>query len=229
MERLHMAELLANRDRRTTLAKFSNFLESWMHRKVAADGQANHEGPILEIGGGTLNHPRFEPEGAPYDVIEPLSELFSGRPEMARIRNLFEDIREIDPQTTYDRIISIATLEHLTDLPLVTAKSAFLLAEDGIFQAGIPSEGGLLWGLSWRLSTAIMFRIKTGLDWSEHMRYEHVNDAGEIIEIIRYFFDEIHVERFPTPFHQFSLYGYISARKPNLKRAEHFIALRDGS
>ncbi len=104
MKHLHKAELLTNRERRTVLAKFSNFLESWMHRRTASDGMGMGGGSILEIGGGTLNHLRFEPGGVPYDVIEPFSGPYADKPQKKKVWNFFEDMGNIDPAERYQRI-----------------------------------------------------------------------------------------------------------------------------
>lgn len=89
-----------------------------------------------------------------------------------------------------------------------------MLKEYGVFQAGIPSEGGLLWGLSWRISTGLVFRLKTGLDWSEYMRHEHVSSAKEILQLIKFVFREVKISRFPLPFNHLSWYVYVEARFP---------------
>lgn len=203
-----------NRRRAGMVHKVSEKLEAWMHRRVAGRGT----GDILEIGAGTLNHVPYEPADGHYDVIEPFEALYQGSPQLERVRKLYGDVSQLEADAKYGRIISIASLEHMTDLPAVISKAALHLAETGIFQAGIPSEGGALWGLSWRLSSGLAFRLKTGLDWGEYMRYEHINRADEIIYLARYFFNHVRLSRFPFPLHHASLYAYIEASQPNTER-----------
>ena len=62
----------------------------------------------------------------------------------------------------------------------------------------------------------LAFRLKTGLDWSEHMAFEHVNTATEILEVLHLIFREVEVRRFPTWLHHLSLYAHIEARNPDL-------------
>jgi SAM-dependent methyltransferase len=215
MAELHKTELRRNRERETLVSSISNMLESWMHRQVAFSANG---GETLEIGAGTLNHiPHERPRAdAPYDAVEPFAELYEGKPEAGNLRGIYADISELPPERLYDRVISIATLEHLTHLPEVVAAAALRMKPGALFSAGIPSEGGFLWGLSWRLSTGLAFRLKTGLDWSEHMAYEHVNTAPEILEVLRLIFREVEVRRFPTFLHQLSLYAHVEARDPDV-------------
>ena len=92
-------------------------------------------------------------------------------------------------------------------------ESIKLLKHDGVFACGIPSEGGFLWGLAWRLTTGLEFKIRTGQDYGKLMRYEHLNTAYEIELMLKNFFKEVKVERFGVGRH-FSLYSYIECRIP---------------
>jgi SAM-dependent methyltransferase len=188
-------------------------LEMWMHRKIAGAGRPGNE-TILEIGAGTLNHVGQEKHCRRYDAVEPFRELYAGSSSLSRIAALYGDIRDVPAENCYDRILSVAVLEHLTDLPAVVARSAMLLAPNGIFQAGIPSEGGFLWGAAWRCTTGVLFRLRTGLSYASMMRHEHVNSAREIGKVIRYFFASVKVCRFPLSFHNLSLYTYLEAEEP---------------
>jgi SAM-dependent methyltransferase len=191
-------------------------LEKWMHRQVAEAGKAG-DGTVLEIGAGTLNHLGYETRCRRYEAVEPFRELYAGSSGLSRIAVLYGDIRDVPAGNRYDRILSIAVLEHLADLPAVVARSARLLAPSGIFQAGIPSEGGILWGAAWRCTTGVLFRMRTGLDYGALMRYEHVNSAGEIRDVVGHFFASVRVRRFPFPFHDLSLYTYLEAAEPRLE------------
>ncbi len=86
-----------------------------MHRRIARearDGLAT-----LEIGAGTLNHLRYEPNQAAYDIVEPAHYQFANSPFLSQVRNIYDDVKEVPPETRYDRIISIATFEHICNLP----------------------------------------------------------------------------------------------------------------
>jgi hypothetical protein len=111
-----------NREGQTSASSLSQKMEGWLHRKVAKDVIGNPNKSTLEIGAGTLNQLHYE-QTAPYDIIEPFSELYVNSPLKSRVNRIFKDIDEIGEGERYDRITSIATFEHITDLPKVVVIS----------------------------------------------------------------------------------------------------------
>jgi SAM-dependent methyltransferase len=199
-------------------------LEAWMHRAVARrPGET-----ILEIGAGNLNHVPYQPGAVAYDAVEPFRELWEDSPHRRQVRTIYGDIAEIPEQAAYDQVISIAVMEHLTDLPFLIARSALLLREGGCLRAGFPSEGGFLWGLGWRSTTGVAYRLQRGLEYGAIMRHEHVNSAAEILQLLGYFFAEVEVARFPTRWHHLSFYTVASASAPNLDRCRRWGGRREG-
>lgn len=211
------------REGRTFLYGLTQMLESWMHRNVASRERGLR---LLELGAGTLNHVGYESAPACYDVVEPFQALYEGREPLGRIGRIYRDIGEVEAGKQYDRIVSVATLEHITDLPVALARAALLLAPGGRLHAGIPSEGGFLWGASWRASVGLVCRMRYGLDYGELMRHEHVSTAEEIIEIVRYLFERCSVKRFPLPLHHLSLYAVLRAQDPRLDRCAELAGTR---
>lgn len=208
-----------NRSGKGLLSYLSQSLESWMHKKVAHGGLI-YQGPLLELGAGTLNHRPYEKDVISYDVVEPFTLLYEDSPDRATIRHFFPDIKAITDTSCYNRIISIAALEHICDLPTVLQQCTQLLAKDGLFQAAIPSEGGLLWRVAWECSMGLSFKLRTGLNYGELMRHEHVSNAVEIISLIRYYFHDVTLCRFPLQGHHTSLYCYIEAKNPRITLPE---------
>ena len=221
--RSYVEEYRLNRDGARAVEGAAKHLEAWMHRRVRALAGRS---PTLELGAGTLNHLPFEPETREYDIVEPFAALYAQSTLLPRVRSVFADQREIPTATRYRRIISIAVLEHMTDLPLELARSGLLLDADGMFQAGIPSEGGFLWGLAWRCTTGVSYRLRNGLDYGTLMRHEHVNTAREILALVRHFFREVRVARFPLPAHHASFYTYLEARAPDRDVCARVVAAR---
>ena len=177
----------SNRNGDTTASGLAQKMEQWLHKKIAKDVNTLHNKKTLELGAGTLNHLQYEqPEH--FDIVEPFKELFENSPLLDRVNNIYQDIAEIDPSETYDRIISIATFEHITDLPKVVATSCLLLNSHGSLRTSIPNEGTFLWTLGWKLTTGLEFKLKHGLDYSILMKYEHVNTAQEIEEVLNHFY-----------------------------------------
>jgi hypothetical protein len=59
-----------NRKGETPASSLSRKMETWLHKKVAADVVNDHHKSTLELGAGTLNQLKYESTG-PYDVVEP--------------------------------------------------------------------------------------------------------------------------------------------------------------
>jgi hypothetical protein len=189
--RQHMRE---NRHGQSPASRMSTALEGWMHRKIARDvrkGKGNDSRSTLEIGAGTLNHLRYESRKAVYDIVEPARYLFDNSPLLSLVRTVYDDIKEVQPNTFYDRIISIASFEHICNLPEVVARCGLLLRLGGQLRAAIPTEGGPLWKLGWKLTTGWEFKRRYSLDYEVIMRTEHVNTWKEVADVLNYFFHSV--------------------------------------
>lgn len=220
IEEIYARQYAENRAGESTAASLSQQLERWMHRQVAADASPSRA--TLELGAGNLNQLPFEPEGAAYDIVEPFADLYRDSPRLGRVRAVYADVAEVPQGARYDRITSVACLEHICDLPVALARSAKLLAPGGSFRAAIPSEGGLLWKLGWSLTTGLEFRLRHGLDYGLLMAHEHVNDAAEIEALARAVFEDVSVRSFGLG-RQLSLYRFIAASRPRLDVAEAWL------
>ena len=176
---------LDNREGNSAATGVAQKLEQWLHKKVAADAVKPPFKYSLEIGAGTLNQLKYEHIGV-YDIVEPFKELYKDSPELKKVNNVYADISEISLNNQYDRITSVATFEHILNLPEVVAKSCLLLNEDGVMRTAIPSEGGMLWKAAYTLTTGVEFKMKHGLNYETLMRHEHVNSAKEIRDCLLY-------------------------------------------
>lgn len=227
-QRVYAEHMETNRSGGTRLNQAALWLEQWMHRQVARP-----PGPrILELGAGNLNHLAFEDAEAEYDVVEPLQDVFSkGRSLAARPVGYLGDYADLialadSSDKTYNKIISVAVLEHLEDLPAVVAASGLLLAPGGILASGIPSEGGALWECGWKATTGRAFHRDFGLDYARLMDWEHINTAREIEDVIRTLFETVRVKRFPGPTINTSFYSAIFAKGPRTDLARAVVTSR---
>jgi len=218
-EELYIQEYKKNREGDRKVDGLAQKLETWMHRQITKHQSEN----LLELGAGTLNHIKHESLNTAYDIVEPFTELYQNSPRLDQVRDIYNSLEEISQDKIYSRIVSIATLEHMTNLPREIALSATHMGNNSIFQAGIPSEGGVLWWLGWRCTTGISYWLRNRLDYGVLMRHEHVNNANEIIAIVEYFFENVKIKRFPMPFHFLSFYTYLEATKPHMDRVEQLI------
>jgi hypothetical protein len=210
-----------NRSGKSKASGLAQKMERWMHRQVAQDVRSGTQKSTLEIGAGTLNHLPYEKDSTPYDIIEPFASLFEASPHLQRVRTIYRDIAEISRNSRYERIISIATFEHICNLPEVIARSALLLADRGQLRVAIPSEGTILWRLGWKLTTGLEFKLKHHLDYEVLMKYEHVNTAQEIEFALRYFFAGVEARTF-GPARSLSLYQFFACSKPVLRKCLYY-------
>ena len=199
-----------------------------MHTKVAADAPrtSDIECPTLELGAGTLNHLPIEPYTQPYDIVEPFKNLYQQSDKLSRVRRIYTDISEIDSRLKYDRIVSIATFEHVCNLPEVVARCGLLLSQRGTLRVGIPSEGTLLWTLAWKVSTGLEFKLKYGLDYGLLMEHEHVNTSREIEDVLDYFFSKVSRNYFGVA-RSLSLYQFFECGNANHARCAEYLSSID--
>lgn len=217
-----------NREGSNAAGFISSRLEKWMHKKVASVTTFHKSDDILEIGAGTLNHVQYESNYKTYDIVEPFEKFYERSPYLTKINRIYNDVAEIGGENKYSKIISVAVLEHVLNLPELIARSALLLSADGVFCFGIPSEGTIGWKLGYTLSSGIYFRIKYGLKYSNFMNYEHVNTAKEIEMLIRYFFNTVEKRVFGFS-NQISFYQYFFCQSPDITRCMSYLSehLRD--
>ncbi|MCA9399030.1 MAG: class I SAM-dependent methyltransferase [Candidatus Omnitrophica bacterium] len=216
----HFAE---NRKGSTRTSSAASKMEAWMHRRIAEDVEKAVQSPrTLELGAGGLNHLCYEPDVKHYDVVEPYTDLIQESPYKDRVQHFYKDIFEVPQEPLYQRIISIAVLEHLEELPRIVAKSGLLMTEDGSFRAGIPNEGTILWKLGYRLTTGIEFRQRYKLDYEILMRHEHVNTADDIDAVLTYFFQKVRCRVFGLS-KGFAFYRFYECHGPDKDKCREYL------
>lgn len=220
-------EHLFNRTGAGFIENLAMQFESWMHKQI---GSYSSTGDILEIGAGTLNHIKFEkPIFRIYDIVEICEQFYQNSLSTKYINKAYSCISLVPPTNRYDKIISIAVLEHAENLPQIIARSGLMLKNNGIMQHAIPTEGAFLWGLAWRITTGLSFRLRTGLSYKVIFNSEHINTASEIISIFKYFFTSVKVKYYPFPFYHGSCYSYIEAKNPDTSKCKEYLRTLIGS
>ncbi len=220
-KKIYASHYKKNRGGKTVATSLSQKMESWLHKKVAADCKPGENKSTLEIGAGTLNQLQYE-NNSPYDIIEPFTVLFENSPDLKKINKVYKDIDEVELTNNYDRITAIATFEHVEDLPKVVAKTCLLLKEGGTLRISIPNEGTFLWTLSWKLTTGLEYKLKYGLDYGILMKYEHVNTADQIEEVLNYFYSTIKCSCFGFS-KGFAFYRFYECSIPKIDEAKEYL------
>ena len=222
-QKIYLQHIQENRHGQSPASRMSTALEGWMHRRIARDvRESNRSLSTLEIGAGTLNHLRYESKNSAYDIVEPAHYLFAGSQFLSRVRTIYDDIREVQPDTHYDRIISIASFEHICNLPEVVARCGLLLKPGGQLRAAIPTEGGPLWSLGWKLTTGREFKRRYGLDYEVIMRAEHVNTWREVADVLNYFFQSVEFSYLGFS-RALSVYQVYLCRNPDSTRCSDYV------
>ena len=199
-----------NRNGLTSVTKASSQLEKWLHYKAA---QTVTKGKTLEIGAGSLNQFDYEKKLGIYDIVEPYHLIYEHSKYIHLVDHFYDDISEIDKNNQYDRIISIATFEHILNLPEVVYSSAQLLTPDGVLAVSIPNEGRFLWKFAYTNTTGREFRKRYGLDYNIIMAHEHVNSADEIETILRHNYKDVKYKLFGIS-KELSFYRFYICRCP---------------
>ena len=68
-----------------------------------------------------------------YDIVEPFEELYRGASNLTLVDEIYKDIADIEGKNIYDRITSVATFEHLCELPIILSKAGILLKKMELF------------------------------------------------------------------------------------------------
>lgn len=207
-KKIYKRHYMLNRSGEGVTNTISQKMESWMHRKVSKISAMN----ILEIGAGNLNHIKYESNYNNYDIVEPFTELYINSPLKKHIRNIFKSLDQVDEK--YDKILSIATFEHLLNLPKEIDLCKRLLSKNGVLQIAVPCEGEIAFKLGWMLSTGIAFKLKHKLNYSKLIQYEHVNSLNEISILLNnnFIVSKFHRSPLILPIKNFSFYAYFECK-----------------
>ena len=191
----------------------SQLSEKWLHLSIDDRMRKNK---TLELGAGTLNHLKYEVQKE-YDIVEPKSFLFRGSKNKKLINKIYKNINST-PNKNYDRIISCAVLEHITDLPNYLYLSSLKLKKRGYQQHSIPCEGYPMWNIVWFLFNGIFFKLRYGYSFKYIQKHEHVNNFDEISSLIYFFYKKVRINfSYPLYHKYFAFYANIKFSNPNKK------------
>ena len=229
LQKIYEQYYYTNRNGKSPASFMSQYMESWLHKKVAEDIPSlklhDKSFSTLEIGAGTLNQLAYEEKIGDYDIVEPFEHLYSTSKDRPLIDHIYRDISEIPDNVHYDRITAIASFEHICNLPEVVALCGLKLKEGGTLRVSIPSEGTALWKLGWMLTTGLEFRLRYRESYQKIIDHEHVNTSHEIETVLCHFFNisKHHVFGLCK---NLSLYQYLECTNPNIDYCKEYLTTK---
>lgn len=189
----------------SVVSYINRYGHAWLEKRFTKD---DHFDNVIEIGAGTGEHLRFVKHSfSRYyvsDINSALLEQSKQRYENnPKIKYVQQDANNLSFHNgTFDRLISVYTLEHLPNPHLALREWKRVVKKKGVISIAIPTEGGLLWNLGRFLTTRRYFR-KFGLNLDYIIAREHINACYRLVYFINYYFPKKYVNwfpfRFPTP------------------------------
>lgn len=151
---------------------------------------------VLEIGPGDIRHVAFW-RGNPNEYIladvQP-DMLAKGEDRLAeaqvQCRSMLMNREESLPlaDASVDVVVSFYSLEHIYPLEPYLSEIKRVLRPGGILIGGIPTEGGLAWGLGRLLTSRRWFKRHTSIDPDKIICWEHPNFGDQLVaEFDRHF------------------------------------------
>ena len=203
----------------------SGGLTGWGYRKTHRDVEnytgARHVPEILEIGAGAGEHLSFvrvsfdryvmvdlrpSPVTLPFGPDQRLEWLQADASEM-----LFEE-------NSFDRVVSMCVLHHVTDLDAILGNIRFWLRPGGTFSLFLPTDPGILNGLNRRVVVNRRARRLGITDYLLCWAREHRNHYWSIEKQLRSVFEgydlKVHYWPFHVPIPDLNLYSIWHISKP---------------
>lgn len=111
--------------------------------------------------------------------------------QAARVTVASEDARRLSfDDESVDRLIACHILEHLPDPHAVLREWHRVVRPGGVLSILLPCDPGLLWRTGRALGPRTAAK-RAGIEYDYWMAREHVNGIGNLVTLIRYYFDAI--------------------------------------
>jgi ubiquinone/menaquinone biosynthesis C-methylase UbiE len=165
----------------------------WIHElghKAVEQFVELHGKQVLEIGAGTGYHLNF----VDLDTVKEYVCLDNNPDNLKRIKKRHENLHLVIgdcnslpfKDNSFDAVISIYMLEHITGLERTLAEAKDVLRKDGLLLFSIPTEGGFMFSLGRKLTTERnYYKHYSGMPYMDIIRMEHVNTADTVLAKVR--------------------------------------------
>jgi phosphatidylethanolamine/phosphatidyl-N-methylethanolamine N-methyltransferase len=180
-------------------ANYGSGLAGWVMRTSHAlierpYGADTYFDRVLEVGAGSGIHLEYVRHGySEYwltDSSKPMLEQATARAADQRIKASVEDASSLSfSDGSFDRVIACHVLEHLYRPHLVLREWDRVLKPGGVLSIVLPCDPGLAWRLGRHLGPRKQAK-RNGLQYDYVMAREHVNPITNLVNFVRYYFDQ---------------------------------------
>jgi len=159
-------------------------------------------GLILDLGAGTGEHQNFARKGDRYIALDAdLDVLRIGREQGRTPPNLQAFAQRLPfANASFDGVVAVYILEHLSDLETCIAELARLLKPGGVLSVALPTEG-MMFRLGRRLVTAPFAVRKLGFAsvqaYEDYVATLHINQLEDIFACLERRFELVEMRWFP--------------------------------
>ena len=176
-----------------------SFFQNWGHRQI--EKYLQQDGLILDLGCGRGEHLNFaNPKNKYIGIDNSLHKLKSATLKFNAFSFIDADASRLPfKDGSFACVISVYSLEHVTDLGRVLSEVSRVLKRGGIFALALPTEGWLF-KMGRNLTTKRFAEKRYNLDYNKLVEQEHLNDIGKIIELIKRHFQVVSEKGCPFPF-----------------------------
>ena len=158
---------------------------------------------VLEVGGGTGEHlHHIKHSYSTYHLTDLNSKLLDKARSIwdSNSKIIFEEADTLKlkyPDNYFDRLISMANLEHIPNPHIALKEWKRVVKPGGTISIMIPTEGGIAWNLGRYLTTRRYFQ-KKGLSLDYIIAREHINACYRLHALIMFYFEKRKDHWWPT-------------------------------
>lgn len=169
-----------------TLPQRYGLVEKFNHGYPLRTFKSGANPRTLDIGAGRGEHAEYEDlQNQEYVALELRDDLVDRiQANFPTVETIVGDIQKrIDSEDrSFDRILAIHVLEHLTDLPRALDEVKRLLAPDGRFVVMMPCDPGFAYAMARNVSARRIFEKRYNTDYDWFVATEHINHYREILD-----------------------------------------------
>ncbi len=167
-----------------------------------AFGREDHFAEVLEIGGGSGQHPPTVRHGFDRYLLTDGNQRMLDQAQQRvgsdpRFEFQVEDARTLSfADASFDRVIATHVLEHVANPHEVLREWTRVVKSGGMLSIELPCDPGLAWRFG--RSLGVRGRAESaGLEYDYWMAREHINSIYNLVTFINYYYDDVRAKWWP--------------------------------